>query len=86
MQATKTIEVKDKKISTMNLHSFAPVVAFAADSPKVTVMNTKGETLHHIKYHDGFLAQRIGPVCALGLHPLRLLLARILKSPLYSCF
>ena len=28
----------------------------------VTVMNTKGETLNHIKYHDGFLAQRIGPV------------------------
>ena len=85
MQAMKTIEVKDKKISTMSLHSFAPVVALAADSPMVTVMNTKGETLHHIKYHDGFLAQRIGPVCALGLHPLRLVLVSILQSPLRSC-
>ena len=46
----------------MSVHAFAPLMAIASDTPTVTVMNTKGEVLNHIKYHDGFLAQRIGPV------------------------
>ena len=62
MQTVKMIQLKEKKMTTMSVHAFAPIMALASDSPLVTVMNTKGESLTSIKYHHGFLAPRIGPV------------------------
>lgn len=41
----------------------------------IKVLTLDGETLNVIRYHDGFLAQRIGPVLTLAFHPLKLLLA-----------
>ena len=35
----------------------------------IKVLNIKGETLSHIRYHDGFIGQRIGPLSCLAFHP-----------------
>ena len=35
----------------------------------IKILNTYGAILSTIKYHDGFLGQRIGPVSCLTFHP-----------------
>ena len=35
----------------------------------VKVMNYRGEVLSEIRYHDGIIGQKIGPVCCLSFHP-----------------
>lgn len=41
----------------------------------IKVLTLDGEMINVIRYHDGFLGQRIGPVAALAFHPCKLLLA-----------
>jgi WD40 repeat protein len=41
----------------------------------IKVLTLDGETLNVIRYHDGILGQRIGPVATLAFHPTSLLLA-----------
>lgn len=35
----------------------------------ISVLNSNGEVLSSIKYHEGFMGQRIGQVVALNFHP-----------------
>lgn len=42
---------------------------------RIKVMNFNSEELSLIRYHDGFLGQRIGPVSSLSFHPFQILLA-----------
>lgn len=41
----------------------------------IKVFRSDGEQLALIRYHEGFLGERIGPVSCLAFHPRRLLLA-----------
>lgn len=41
----------------------------------IKVFRSDGEQLALIRYHEGFLGERIGPVSCLAFHPHRLLLA-----------
>ena len=41
----------------------------------VKLLTYSGEQLGMIRYHDGFLGQRIGPVSCLAFHPTKVLLA-----------
>jgi hypothetical protein len=45
------------------------------NSSRFQVMDFGGREISTIRYHDGFLGQRIGPVSSLALHPRLLLLA-----------
>ena len=38
-------------------------------------MDYSGEEISLIRYHDGFLGQRIGPISALTFHPFKVMLA-----------
>ena len=38
-------------------------------------MARDGDQLNIVRYHDGFLGQRIGPVSSLAFHPTKLLAA-----------
>jgi len=40
----------------------------------VSVMNHSGETLSTVKYHEGFMGQRIAPVNCIAFHPLQVAL------------
>ncbi len=37
----------------------------------IGVLNKSGDVLSNIKYHEGFMGQRIGPVTCLAFHPHR---------------
>ena len=41
----------------------------------IKVFRSDGEQLALIRYHEGFLGERIGPVSCLAFHPHRLILA-----------
>ena len=41
----------------------------------IKVFDFNGNCLNTIRYHDGFLGQRIGPVSSLAFHPTKPLLA-----------
>ncbi len=45
-----------------------------------------GQILSTIRYHDGFLGQRIGPVSALAFHPHQMLLAAGSTDSIISLF
>lgn len=43
-------------------------------------------SLQTLKYHDGFLGQRLGPIGSLYFHPQRLLLAAITSDSILSLY
>lgn len=46
-----------------------------SQSQQLKVFHTDGTLLSNVRYHDGFLGQRIAPVTAVKFHPYDLLLA-----------
>lgn len=73
-RSVTTMQVHKERMSAMAVHPYAPLVATGSDGI-INLHNISGEAVHSIKYHDGFLGQRIGPVRCLALHPLKLVLA-----------
>jgi len=61
--------------SALAVHDFAPVLACGSLSQKIKLINFAGDELSLIRYHDGFLGQRIGPVSCLAFHPYKMYLA-----------
>ena len=62
-------------MTALAVHDYAPIIACGSNNQFIKVLNTSGETLSMIYYHDGFLGQRIGPVSSLAFHPYRPYLA-----------
>ena len=62
-------------LNALAVHDHAPLIASGSHKQFIKVFNTSGEPLSMIRYHDGFLGQRIGPVACLAFHPHKLLLA-----------
>jgi len=62
-------------VSAFAVHRSLPILASGSHSQFIKTFSLEGESLGVIRYHDGFLGQRIGPVSFLAFHPLRLLLA-----------
>jgi len=40
----------------------------------VSVLNHSGDTLSTVKYHEGFMGQRIAPVTCIAFHPIQVAL------------
>eukprot|EP01116_Phalansterium_solitarium_P015860 TRINITY_DN354_c0_g2_i1.p1 TRINITY_DN354_c0_g2~~TRINITY_DN354_c0_g2_i1.p1 ORF type:complete len:1471 (+),score=651.08 TRINITY_DN354_c0_g2_i1:184-4596(+) len=62
-------------MTAMAVHDYAPLLACGTQNQKIKVYDFAGELLSLIRYHDGFLGQRIGPVSCLSFHPYLALLA-----------
>ena len=56
-------------MTTMTVQDYAPLIATGSHKQYIKILNTSGAILSTIKYHDGFLGQRIGPVSCLTFHP-----------------
>jgi len=67
-QAETTINCNNT-MTALAVHDFAPILASASQNQKIRVHSFTGEELGMIRYHDGFLGQRIGPVSCLAFHP-----------------
>jgi regulator-associated protein of mTOR len=62
-------------MTSCTVHDQAPLIATGSQDQRIKVMNFNSEELSLIRYHDGFLGQRIGPVSSLSFHPFQILLA-----------
>ncbi len=62
------------EVSAFALHSVAPILA-CGYLEQIHLYNLNGEQLRVIRYHEGFLEERIGPISALAFHPHSLVLA-----------
>lgn len=68
------------QISCSDLHEFAPLLAVGSDLQYLKVFNLHGKSLPAappttIRYHEGFLGQRISPVSSIAFHPQSAVLA-----------
>ena len=61
-------------MNAVSFHDYADLLAFGSLKQIVRVMDLNGSLLNTIRYHDGFLGQRIGPVNCLAFHPYKPLL------------
>lgn len=76
MRTFKTFEVHKSPLTALAVHSCAPVIATGSHAQFIKILTLGGDQLGRIiKYHDGFLGQRIGPVSCLAFHPTRMKLA-----------
>ena len=66
----KTLEAeKGTPMTTMAMQDYAPIIASGSNKQFIKIFNTSGKVLSTIKYHDGFLGQRIGMISCLAFHP-----------------
>jgi WD40 repeat protein len=76
MRSFKTLEVHKSPLTALAVHPSAPIMATGSHAQFIKILTLGGEQLGGIlKYHDGFLGQRIGPVSCLAFHPTKVLLA-----------
>ncbi len=76
MRTYKTLEIQKSPLTSLAVHNSAPIMASGSHAQFIKILTLGGEQLGNIiKYYDGFLGQRIGPVSCLAFHPHRLLLA-----------
>ena len=62
-------EIAADTMTTMSVQDYAPLIAVGSHKQYIKILNTSGNVLSTIKYHDGFLGQRIGQVSCLTFHP-----------------
>jgi len=62
-------------IITLDIHPVAPLFAAWTVSQQVSLHSLSGTMLNQIRYHEGLLGQRLGPVNCLRFHPHLLQLA-----------
>ncbi|XP_055346858.1 regulatory-associated protein of mTOR-like [Paramacrobiotus metropolitanus] len=62
-------------MTAMDVHEKAEVFACGSNGQSLNVYNFLGSQLSSVKYYEGFMGQRIGPVSAVAFHPLRTTLA-----------
>lgn len=69
-QPTKSISGLPASVSVCEVHPQAPLLACASPQHAIRVYNLDTEEmLNHIRYHDGFMGQKIGPTKCLAFHP-----------------
>jgi len=58
-------------VSTTLVHTYCFIFSYFSGSANqsIKVLNMDGEVLSNIRYHDGFIGQRIGPLSCLAFHP-----------------
>lgn len=76
MRSVKTLEVHKSPLTALAVHPCVPILATGSHAQFIKILTLGGEQLGGIiKYHDGFLGQRIGPVSCLAFHPAKMMLA-----------
>lgn len=62
-------------MTAMSVHDHVDIYACGSSNQYIGVYNMDGVALNTIKFHEGFMGFRIGPVSCLAFHPLRCSLA-----------
>ncbi|XP_071961463.1 regulatory-associated protein of mTOR-like isoform X2 [Antedon mediterranea] len=64
-----------QNVQAMDVHQNAGLLACGSANQLISIYNLAGDTLSTIKYYEGFIGQRIGPLNCLAFHPHRVHLA-----------
>jgi hypothetical protein len=56
------------RLSAFSAHDSSAICASGSHKPFIEIFDHAGATLDTIKYHVGFLGQRIGPISTLAFH------------------
>lgn len=56
-------------LTAMSSHNYASVLACGFQEQMIKIFDHQGKELNRIKYHEGYVGQRIGPVSCLAFHP-----------------
>ncbi|XP_064637530.1 regulatory-associated protein of mTOR-like isoform X2 [Lineus longissimus] len=62
-------------LTSFQVHPYADVLACGYLNQVINVFNQSGDNLSTIKYHEGFMGQRIGPISCMSFHPYKVKLA-----------
>ncbi|XP_043200840.1 regulatory-associated protein of mTOR-like isoform X2 [Amphibalanus amphitrite] len=73
-------------VMTMAVHPTADLLACGSAHQHISLFTLTGEALNSIRYHDGFMGHRIGPVSYLAFHPVRVALAAGSSDSLVSVY
>ncbi|CAM9776589.1 unnamed protein product [Discosporangium mesarthrocarpum] len=71
----RSILVQRASMTALAVHKRIPIMASGSHNQFIKILTLDGEALSLIRYHQGFLAQRVGPITALAFHPNKLMLA-----------
>lgn len=63
------------RLTALAAHRYAPIIASGSDQSTVAIHSLAGDAVDLVRASQGFLGQRQTPVCALELHPLKLVMA-----------
>lgn len=73
-ESLKTINAQ-QGLTAIDAHQHSELLACGSVQQFVAVYNHNGDIISTIKYHEGFMSQRIGQVTCLAFHPLKVKLA-----------
>jgi len=62
-------------MSCIDLYDKAEIIAVGSADQKIKFYNFKGNVLNSIRFHDGFLGQRMGPISCVNFNQYKPLLA-----------
>lgn len=68
-EAPKTLSVVSNNLKTVAFHNYAPVMACGSHDQGIRIWNIWGDKLNDIKFHEGFMGQKVGPSISLAFHP-----------------
>ncbi|KAJ8730454.1 hypothetical protein PYW07_017492 [Mythimna separata] len=58
-------------LAAIDVHPLCNLIACGSVNQSISIYDLKGAALNTIKFHEGFMGARIGPVSCLTFHPLR---------------
>ncbi|XP_052071445.1 regulatory-associated protein of mTOR-like isoform X2 [Mytilus californianus] len=73
-ESVRTLNLQ-QGLTAVDIHKHADVLACGSFNQMIGVYNQSGDSLSTIKYHEGFLGQRIGSINCLAFHPYKVKLA-----------
>jgi len=82
----RNLDVQRSPMTAFAVHNKVPLIASGAHAQFLKILDFEGETKNVIRYHEGFLGQRIGAVSCLAFHPYKLLLAAGATDPFISLY
>ena len=85
-KSLRTLDIQRSPMTAFAVHQGIPLIASGAHAQFLKILDLDGETKNVIRYHEGFLGQRIGAVSCLAWHPNKLLLAAGATDPFVSLY
>ena len=68
-QSLQTITSTLPAMTALDVHPQSELLSVGSANQIIKVFTLNGDNISTIRYHDGFMGQRIGPISCLAFHP-----------------